>query len=73
MLSNRDVVNKVRGAFLPFRCVPQIYRYDQKLRFRVLKHDGTSYAISGILLQKIREEHMLDKLLQEARLKVEAA
>ncbi|MDX2028265.1 MAG: hypothetical protein SFW62_06490 [Alphaproteobacteria bacterium] len=70
MLARRDILKKVKGAFLPFRCAVQIGDYTSKLRFQVFDHNGI-IEISRIPLRQAQNERQLRSTLERIRYRLE--
>ena len=72
MLTKQEIALKIRGAFLPFRCVVHFWDSRAKLRFKVLSdsHNGI-FEISKIPLRQARDEKQLDVLLRQVRRRVQ--
>lgn len=68
MLTNDDICSTVRTAFLPYRCVPEIWDYGQKLRFRVFDAtDQPIFTMPKVILSSIRDASELDSLCEVVR------
>lgn len=72
MLSKQQIALKIRGAFLPFRCVVHFWDYSSKLRFKVLgdRRNGI-FEISKIPLRQVQDERQLEALLRQVRQRVQ--
>jgi hypothetical protein len=68
MLTNDEICFAVENAFLPFRCVPEIWDYGQKLRFKVFDAaDQPIVTMSEIILSSIRDAAALNSLCELVR------
>jgi hypothetical protein len=71
-LTDETIIEKTTSAFLPLRCVAEIWDYDFKLRFKVFDKNGKEIIeVPDITLDKVREEHQLDELLSLVRSRLE--
>lgn len=71
MLSNEEICNFVRAAFLPRRCVAEIWDYECKLRFRVFDEQGKpAISMEKIILNSIRHETELQALCNQVQSKI---
>lgn len=70
MLSQRDILRTVKGAFLPFRCSIHMGDYSAKLRFKVFDHNGI-IEISRIPLKQAQTEGQLKSTLERIRYRLE--
>lgn len=62
---------RLEGAFKPFRCVAEVFDYEQKLRFRVFDNNGQSIiAMSQILLRDLMNDSYLQGLVEQARAQI---
>ena len=68
MLSNKDICIFLQAAFLPLRCVTEVWDYDQKLKLKVLDAgDKTLVSIESIVLSSIRDASSLNGLCENVR------
>lgn len=68
MLTNDEIFSAVETAFSPYRCVPEIWDYGQKLRFRVFDaEDQPIIKMSEVILSSIRDVTALNSLFEVAR------
>ncbi len=68
MLSDKDIVKKVRGAVLPFRCAVHLGGYASNLRFKVFNHQRAKVIeIPEIPLRRMRDERQLGFVLEKVR------
>ena len=67
MLTNQEILRKVRNSFKPLDCVAEIFDYEHKLRFRVYKKKGAPIlTMKELLLDDLREPQYLDFILEQA-------
>jgi hypothetical protein len=64
MLTNTDIVRKVKGAFLPMRCEVRLGSDDDTLWFRVLDYDR-GVKLMPVTLELTRHEAQLDSALRQ--------
>ena len=68
MLSNEQICSIVQAAFLPHRCVAEIWDYSTKLRFRVFdENDHPLLTMEEVILSSVREGNALESLLSDVR------
>lgn len=68
MLTNDEIVARVRSAFSPLRCAAEIRDHNAKLRFRVFDDkDNGIFRMPAIMLNEIRDEKQLEQVLQGVR------
>jgi hypothetical protein len=68
MLTNDKILSTVQTAFSPYRCVPKIWDYGQKLRFRVFDvEDQPIITMSEVILSSVRDVTALNSLCEVAR------
>lgn len=68
MLSSEEIRSRIETAFLPYRCVAEIWDYDKKLRLRVFDlKDQTLLTIEEVILSSVRESSSLDSLIVSIR------
>jgi hypothetical protein len=71
MLTKQEIALKIRGAFLPFRCVIQFWDYSPKLRVKVLSDSRNGILeISKIPLRQAQDARQLEVLLRQVRQRV---
>lgn len=71
MLTDDEIKSRVENAFLPHRCVAEIFDYNQKLRFKIFgKNDESLVEMPLIVLRKMRDPQILEQLLTEARSRI---
>ncbi|MGK2871228.1 MAG: hypothetical protein ACSLFL_03115 [Alphaproteobacteria bacterium] len=71
MLSNEDICKFVQTAFLPRRCVAEIWDYEHKLRFRVFdEQDKPVVTMEKVVLDYFRHEHILQELCDQIKLRI---
>ena len=71
MLTNTQIVEYVEHAFLPRRCVAEVWDYEAKLRFRIFDQSGnTLKSIKNIVMASIRVEANLKALCESIRLRL---
>ncbi len=72
MLANDEIKKMVEGAFIPLRCVAEIWDYGAKLRFKVFDQKGEGVIVMPeAILKNIRGEKQLRELLSQARERVQ--
>lgn len=72
MLSNEEICSRVEAAFSPYRCVAEVWDYDNKLRFRVFNSADVPLATMGeVVLSSVREARALESLLASVWLHIE--
>ncbi len=72
MLTNDEICAFIENAFLPNRCVAEIWDYNKKLRFKVFDAEGNSVAtLAEAVLASLRETRDLESLIQSVRLRIE--
>lgn len=68
MLTYKQIDQKIRGAFLPFRCAVEFGNYTGKLRFKVFDHSRNRILeMSSLPAQKVQDEGYLKGLLTQLR------
>lgn len=68
MLTNRQIGQTVRGAFLPFRCAVHFWDSRCKLQLKVFNHERARYLeISKVPGRQIRDERQLGSILVRVR------
>ena len=73
MLTNEEITARVEIAFLPLRCIAEVWDYGQKLRFQVLDaNDKNVLRLRSLVLERLRDEKQLEQMLQLARSRVRA-
>lgn len=71
MLSNEDICKFVQMAFLPRRCVAEIWDYEHKLRFRVFdEQDKPVVTMEEVILDYFRHENSLQELCDQVKLRI---
>ena len=65
MLTNEQIVRKVRGALLPFRC--RIWDGDGRLRLKVFNHHRAGVVEIPTPLRRMRDERQLGFILRQVR------
>jgi len=72
MLTRKQINQKIRGAFLPFRCDVQFADYDAKLHFKVFDHSRNGIVeMSSIPVRQVQDERSLWDILSHVRQVVE--
>jgi hypothetical protein len=72
MLTQKEVVKKVMGAFLPFRCAVQIGDYGSKLRAKIFNHQRVRFVeISKLPLCHMQDERKLGFALEQVRTRLQ--
>ncbi len=71
MLSNEEICKFVQTAFLPRRCVAEIWDYAHKLRFRVFDdQDKPVVTMEEVVLDSIRHGSALQDLCDQVKLRI---
>lgn len=71
MLSNEEICKFVETAFLPRRCVAEIWDYAHKLRFRVFNdQDKPAVTMEEVVLDSIRNGNALQDLCDQVKLRI---
>lgn len=71
MLSNEDICKFVQTAFLPRRCVAEMWDYAHKLRFRVFDdQDKPIVTMEEVVLDSIRHGNALQELCDQFKLRI---
>ena len=72
MLTLKQIDQRIRAAFLPFRCSVEYGDYTGKLRFRVFDHSRNRILdIARLPEQQVRDESYLNGLLSQLRHRVQ--
>lgn len=72
MLINKEICSKIEAAFHPYRCIPEIWDYDQKLRFKVYGAKAELLVtVAEVVLSSIRDPMALESLITSVRDRVE--
>jgi len=72
LLDNEQIKEVVERAFLPLRCVAEIWDYDFKLRFKVFDDDGKGLVkMPNIVLDDVRDQSCLEDILRQVRSRIE--
>ena len=72
MLTNDEIKAMVEGAFVPLRCVAEIWDYDDKLRFKVFdRNDKGLIKMPKVVLSDFRDEEQLREVLSQVRERVQ--
>src|SRR5437667_237732 len=67
MLSHEEITARIERAFLPLRCVAEIWDNGQSLRFQVFDaNDNSVLRIRALRLDELRDEKQLEQALQLA-------
>ena len=73
MLSHEEITARIERAFLPLRCVAEIWDNGQSLRFQVFDaNDNSVLRIRALRLDELRDEKQLEQALQLARSRIRA-
>lgn len=68
MLTNSQIVDYIEHAFLPHRCVAQVWDYEAKLRLRIFDETGNALkSVESIVMASIRGESDLKELCEAIR------
>jgi hypothetical protein len=67
MLTNYDIVRKVKGAFLPMRCAVEVRDQLSQLRLMVLDHNGGVFKMPTVVLNNLRDERELERALRKVK------
>ena len=70
MLTRKEINQRIRRAFLPFRCRVHIGDWDRELSFRVFDH-RTVVDMPKIPLRQAQDKRKLEVLLSEFRQRIE--
>ena len=71
MLSNEEICKFMQVAFLPMRCVAEVWDYEHKLRFRVFDdQDKPVITMDKVVLDSIRYENALQELCDQVRSRI---
>ncbi len=72
MLSNEDIISRLKKAFLPYRCEVEVWDYDHKLRFKVFDTTDVSLlAMPEVILSNVRDSDSLNSLIADAQQKLD--
>lgn len=72
MLSSEAIKAFVEAAFLPFRCVAEIWDYDQKLRLKVFDiNDDPLVTVPAVVLSTLRDKGSLDSFVKMIKLQID--
>ena len=72
MLTNDEIRQRFDSAFLPLRCVAEIWDYEQKLRFVISNSaDKAVMKMDSLVLNSLREPVALESLIAEICLRIE--
>lgn len=67
-LTDSQIIERTESAFLPLRCVAEIWDYQKKLRFRTFdKSDSKVVTFPNETLALLRSGNTLDDFLNTAR------
>lgn len=73
MLSDQDICSRVEAAFPPYRCVPEIVDYRQKLRFRVFGYnDEILITMTEVVVSSVRDSGALESLIADVKHRLES-
>ena len=68
MLTPKQIDRKIRGAFLPFRCVIEFGNCSEKLHFKVFDHSRRGIVeISRLPVAQVQDERNLGDILKQVR------
>ena len=68
MLTDTEILEYVRQAFLPHRCVAEVWDYDKKLRLRIFdSEDKVLWTRQNVNLDSVREVLDLKCLCESIR------
>jgi hypothetical protein len=69
-----ELVAKIQTAFRPFRCVAEVWDYDQKIRFRIFDADDQTLLTmpSLVLRELVDNPDQLDALIDMVRLRLQS-
>lgn len=68
MLSDHEICTHIEAAFLPYRCVVEIWDYGNKLRFRVFgADDAPLITMAEIVVSSMQNSCALESLIADVK------
>jgi hypothetical protein len=67
MLTDTQVVSKIKSAFAPLHCGTEVYDYGARVRFGIFDGGRLVFQREGMLLRWLRREPLFDDIMQEVR------
>jgi len=72
MLTNEEIRSQIEVGFTPYRCIAEVWDYNQKIRFRVFNSsDEPLLTVEEVILSSVRDSVSLESLLVSVRQRVE--
>lgn len=72
MLTDEAICSKIEMAFSPYRCVPEIWDYGHKLRFKVFSAtDKPLITMAEVVMNSVRDPAALESLICDVQKRLE--
>lgn len=72
MLTDEEICSRIETALAPYRCVPEIWDYGHKLRFKVFtKTDEPLITMAEVVMNTVRDPAALESLICDVQQRLE--
>lgn len=72
MLTDEEIRSRIETAFPPYRCVPEIWDYGHKLRFKVFSTTNEPLiTMAEVVMNSVRDPAALESLICDVQQRLE--